>query len=96
MSYKVNETEDFRLHTWIEWRAKPKTKECPCCHGRGEVGGGFKDIDGARKCPDCHGRGTITEYSKAPEPPLPEGLMEHMRRAYWDYVNDPKNLAKQE
>lgn len=81
------ETEDWKLGCFMEWRPKHKTISCQYCGGRGEVGGGFKDLDGPRPCPECHGTRIRTVAPTSPPPELPPSLVEHMRRAWWDFVH---------
>ncbi len=85
----ITETEDWKLGAFIEWRPKPKSIECPNCHGEGTVGGGFKDIDGPRVCPECWGRRFKLVHPTSQQPEIPADLLEHMRRAWWDFVNKP-------
>jgi DnaJ-class molecular chaperone len=86
---KSSENEDWKLHAFLDWKPKMKSVECPRCDGRGEVGGGFKDIDGPRPCPDCHGSGIKLVSPTSPQPEIPPDLLEHMRRAWWDWHNKP-------
>jgi len=83
----ITETDDWKLGCFMDWRPKSHEEECPYCHGKGEVGGGFKDLDGPRQCPECFGRRSITKGPMTPQPELPKALVEHMRRAWWDYLN---------
>lgn len=53
----VTETDEWKLGCFFDWRPKPKAIACPGCAGKGEVGGGFKDLDGPRPCTDCWGSG---------------------------------------
>lgn len=87
MGKAVVETTDWKLGCFMDWRAKNHSETCPECHGKKEIGGGFKDIDGPRECPTCFGIGTVIKGPTTPRPELPEPLVEHMRRAFWDYVN---------
>lgn len=79
------ETDDWALSCYLDWRPKNHEEECPDCHGRGECGGGFKDLDGPVQCPTCFGRRTVTKGPRTPKPELPKVLVEHMRRAWWDF-----------
>ena len=83
----VVETEDWHLGCFMEWRPKHKTITCPTCHGRGEVGGIFKDLDGPQTCPECWGTNIKSVGPTTPAPELPAELREHMRRAWWDYLH---------
>ena len=83
----ITETDDWKLGCFVDWRPKSHEEECQYCNGKGEVGGGFKDLDGPRECPECFGRGSITKGPRAPHPELPKALVEHMRRAWWDFLN---------
>ena len=86
----VAETADWKLGCYMEWRPKHHQEDCPACHGSGEVGGGFKDIEGARPCTNCHGTGKVTKPPSTPMPELPKLLVEHMRRAWFDFNNPPQ------
>lgn len=87
MGEKVAETDEWKLGAWIDWREKPVRRKCQTCHGTGEIGGGFKDIDGPRTCPTCFGTGSVPSHPTTPKPDVPADLIEHMRRAWWDYFN---------
>lgn len=87
MSKFTHNTEDWELKAYLDWRPKYHTVECDYCGGRGTVGGGFKDIDGERQCPTCYGRGSVDCAPATEKPQIPEALIEHMRRAWWDYHN---------
>jgi hypothetical protein len=82
----VVETNDWKLDAFIDWMPKSHSEECPYCHGAGEVGGGFKSLDGARECPTCFGRGSVTKGPTTPKPEIPPALREHMRRAWFDFM----------
>lgn len=84
------ETEDWKLGAYFEWRPKYHSEECSTCHGRGEVGGGFKDLDGKRPCSTCRGVGSTSKQPKTQQPEIPPAIVEHMRRAWWDFVNKPE------
>lgn len=88
------ETDDWKLGCFMDWRPKRHEEECPACHGAGEVGGGFKSLDGPRQCENCYGRGTVTKGPSTPKPELPKALTEHMRRAWWDFVNSDQMRDK--
>lgn len=83
----VIETEDWKLGCFMEWRPKHHYEDCQSCLGEGMVGGGFKSLDGQRECPDCFGSGQVHKGPTTPKPELPPALVEHMRRAWWDYTN---------
>lgn len=87
MAKAVVETTDWKLGCFMDWREKHHSEQCPSCHGIGEVGGGFKDLDGSRQCPKCLGLTYIMKGATTPKPELPADLVEHMRRAWWDYLN---------
>lgn len=82
----VVETDDWKLDAFLDWVPKSHSEECPDCHGEGTVGGGLKSIDGSRKCPTCHGVGSVTKGPTTPMPDIPPTLREHMRRAWWDFM----------
>lgn len=84
------ETEDWKLSCFLDWKPKKHQITCPYCNGKGEVGGGFKDIDGPRQCPECFGSRHVTKGPSTVMPAIPEALREHMRRAWWDYFNKPQ------
>ncbi len=79
------DTDEWELGCFLEWRPKHKMVDCSCCGGSGEVGGGFKSLDGARQCPECHGSRYETVYPKSRSPEIPAGIREHMRRAWYDF-----------
>lgn len=87
MSTRVKETDEWKLGAYIEWRPKPMSIVCPRCHGEGTIGGGFKDIDGPRSCPECWGTKVKSVATTSPKPDVSADLVEHMRRAWWDYFN---------
>ena len=84
------ETDKWKLGCFMEWRPKHRAIDCPSCNGRGEVGGGFKDIEGSRPCPECFGTKIKSVGPTSEKPELPAALVEHMRRAWWDFVNGQK------
>lgn len=81
------ETPDWKLGCFMDWRPKNHDETCPTCNGRGEVGGGFKSLDDAQPCTQCFGTRTVTRGPRTPKPDLPPALVEHMRRAWWDFFN---------
>lgn len=81
------ETDEWKLAAFVEWRPKPVQITCNCCKGSGKVGGGFKDMDGKRDCPECWGRGWKEGHPTSQKPEVPPELVEHMRRAWWDFFN---------
>jgi DnaJ-class molecular chaperone len=87
MSKFTHNTEDWELHAFLDWRAKKHPEDCDDCGGCGEVGGGLGDLDGARQCYNCHGSGVILKDPTTQHPEIPPALVEHMRRAWWDYHN---------
>ena len=80
------ETEDWKLGCYLEWREKHHQEDCPNCHGTGQVGGGFKDIEGARPCSKCYGTGKVTKPPESRMPEIPPDLREHLRRAWYDFT----------
>lgn len=90
----VKETDEWKLAAFIEWRPKPIRLTCKGCGGSGKVGGGFKDMDGERDCPDCWGRGWKEGNPTTQQPEVPPELVEHMRRAWWDYFHN--NVVKEQ
>jgi DnaJ-class molecular chaperone len=88
----VVETDDWKLRCFFQWMHH--SVKCTTCGGRGETGGGFKDIDGPQVCNSCFGSGVKSEAPSTPVPEIPAGIQEHMRRAWFDYVNqDPPSNA---
>ena len=82
------DTEDWKLGAWIDFKPTKQPTRCECtrCHGGGILGGGFKSMDDPYDCPDCLGRGTVTVYPYlAPKPEVPKELIEHLRKAFYDY-----------
>lgn len=79
------ETQDWKLSCFLDWEKKSHDENCPECHGKGEVGGGFGSIDGPTECPKCYGRGKVTVWPTSQKPPIPQKLLIHMRRAWEDY-----------
>ena len=86
---RIKETDDWKLGCFIDWRPKDHTETCTDCNGAREVGGGFKSLDGPVPCPMCHGRGFMIKGPSTQMPEIPPALIEHMRRAWWDYFNTP-------
>ncbi len=85
---RAYETADWKLGCFLEWRPKAHSEECSYCSGKGEIGGGFKSIDGPEPCPECFGSGQKTVWPKESEKPeIPAELREHLRRAWFDFVN---------
>lgn len=87
---QIVETDDWKLGCFMEWRPKNHAEECPTCYGKGEVGGYFRDLDGPRPCPQCAGMKIVHKGPTTPKPELPPALVEHMRRAWWDFINAEK------
>lgn len=83
------DTEEWHLACFMEWKPKkePYDIQCPSCHGRGAIGGHFKDLDGPRTCDQCSGSGQITHPGPStPKPELPKELIEHLRKAWREFV----------
>lgn len=80
------ETEDWKLGCYLEWRPKMHSETCPSCNGHGEVGGGFKSLDGPRQCNQCFGVGSISKHPTTKMPEIPPDLREHLRRAWYDFT----------
>ena len=89
MKPSLTETEDWKLGCFMDWKPKHHTETCPRCNGKGETGGHFKDLDGPQTCYQCFGSRIVTKGPTTPKPELPPALVEHMRRAWWDYLNQP-------
>lgn len=87
---KEVETDEWQLKAYMEWVPKCIREPCVHCNGTGSVGGGFKSLSGPEPCPKCCGARTVAAPPKSPRPEIPAGLREHMRRAWWDYVNKPQ------
>lgn len=92
MSRFTHNTEDWELHACLDWQRKWKTVECDRCNGTGVTPLGLRDnyYGDDTTCDSCQGRGTREVQSTSPKPPIPAALIEHMRRAWWDYHN-PKD-----
>lgn len=88
----VIENEDWKLGCFMDWRQKSHAVECDFCHGSGEVGGGFHDLDGARQCSECFGSKIKYKGPTTPKPEIPPELREHMRRAWWDFLNNHNSV----
>lgn len=89
----VIETDDWKLGAYMEWRAKHHEEKYKECGGTGTAYTGFRDLDdGPSYCDKCHGRGRIDKGPNTPRPEIPETFREHMRRAWWDFVNDQNRL----
>lgn len=87
MTREILETDDWKLDAFLDWTPKYRSVVCTHCDGTGKVGGGLKSIDGARTCSDCRGAGRTIEDPKTPMPDIPPKIKEHLRRAWFDYVN---------
>lgn len=81
------ETEEWKLQCFMDWTPKSLYIKCPSCLGKGIVGGGLGSLDGEQECSKCFGRREITKIITEPKPELPKALVEHMRRAWWDFFN---------
>ena len=84
----VIETDEWRLGCYFQWRAKPVRVKCTACGGDGKTSGLF-DLDGPQTCQTCWGAGSVERAPTTPPPPVPAAIQEHMRRAWWDFVNGP-------
>lgn len=87
------DTRDWKIVATLDYKCKvePIQHTCTGCGGSGEVGGGFKSLDGPRPCDTCYGSGGYATYEHIePKPPIPEALINHMRRAYQEYLALPK------
>jgi len=84
------ETDDWKIGCFIDWNPKRHLKTCPRCLGSGEVGGGLGDVDNPHTCPECLGVKIIVVGPTSPKPEIPEALIEHMRKAWWDYMETNK------
>lgn len=83
------DTKDWKLTAELDYKlvSKPTNITCTGCGGSGEVGGGFKSLDGPTTCTTCWGSGGWLDYSNIePKPEVPQGLVEHMRNAYQEYL----------
>jgi hypothetical protein len=88
MSQKpIIETEGWKLGCFIDWQPKSKVVTCPNCLGARTIGGGLGWLGDPEDCPKCFVTGSITQRTTEPKPDLPVELVEHMRRAWWDFVN---------
>jgi hypothetical protein len=83
----IDETPDWKLSCYMDWKPKTHREVCPKCRGLGKTGGGFKDFTGEEVCEKCFGSGAILVGPSTPKPELPIHLREHMRRAWFDYFN---------
>ena len=90
----LTENDDWKLGCFMEWRPKNHTIACPACNGRGEVGGGFKDLDGSQPCHSCSGTKIKVVGPTTAEPDLPPELVEHMRRAWWDFTHQARTAIE--
>lgn len=92
MSQEINiETDDWKLGCFMDWQPKNHSEDCPTCKGKGEIGGGLGWMDDDKTCPDCHGMRFVTKGPRTPKPALPKAVVEHMRRAWWDFFNKEQN-----
>lgn len=82
---KTHDTPEWRLKAFLQWVPINKTITCDHCNGTGQVGGGFKDIDGPRECPSCLGHKFITKQPETPEPEIPEKLKSALYKAWVKY-----------
>lgn len=90
MAKFTHDTEDWELHACLDWKEKYHKEDCSRCGGTGQKGRMFCDYSDDRQCEDCCGRGWNSVRPKTPRPELPQPLLEHLRRAWWDYHN-PKD-----
>jgi hypothetical protein len=90
------ETPDWKLGCFMEWRPILRSVNCPTCSGTGEIFGGFSYMSENKKCHECAGVGRVTYKPTTQRPDLPADLVEHMRRAWWDFVNKPSTGAHEQ
>lgn len=90
----THNTEDWELHACLDWQRKWHIVECDQCHGSGVQPRGLRDsyYGDDTTCSRCFGKGAREVQSTSPKPPIPSALIEHMRRAWWDYHN-PKDMT---
>ena len=87
MAEFTHNNEDWELHACLDWRRKWKTVVCYHCSVSGKEPLGWRDYGDDTTCTKCRGRGTREELSTSPMPDMTPALIEHMRRAWWDYFN---------
>ena len=94
------DTRDWEFKIIAQYRLKDSVKLyieecCNDCGGSGQIGGGFKSIDGPENCPVCNGTGTISRKHPdiEPKPEVNEELTEHMRKAFKEFVDSKKTTV---
>lgn len=83
------DTKDWKLTALLDYKCKvePISHDCPACHGNGMVGGGFKSLDDPSPCHGCGGTGGWLTYDHIePKPEVPDKLVQHLRKAYQEYI----------
>lgn len=69
-------------------KCAPISEECPNCHGNGEIGGGFKSIDGPEECSTCLGHGKTYRWPTIPTAPqLPIELVGALRKTFNEFFD---------
>jgi len=87
------DTKDWKLTALLDYKCKTESiyVKCDYCFGNGTVGGGFKSLDGPEACPRCYGAGGKSTYDHIePKPTIPQDLIDHMRKAYQEYLALPE------
>lgn len=78
------DTEEWHLSGYLKWTPKVPTTQTVRCSCR--MWGAYGD-DGT--CPECHGLGYVNKNVELPPcPPIPEGLTEHMKKAWDEFFNN--------
>lgn len=83
-------TPDWELRCFFDWHPKYKSVPCSNCNGTGSVNGLSRDIDGSRQCPTCHGSRYQVQAPVSKRPEINPDLVEHMRRAWYDFNKETK------
>lgn len=92
---------ELRYSMFMEYVGPTRT-QCNHCHGFGKGSGGFgsssyDDTDDDTPCKVCNGYGTISIAVASPKPKIPESLVQHMKAAYKDWLenhNKPRRFLK--
>lgn len=88
----------FKLLMEFRWRdTKPHKEACSYCHGSGLVVDPKEDYGGGWNpptmvCPDCHGHKLMTINEN---PPLPEDILEEMRRHLKHVIENRAHFTEQ-